>query len=432
MTYPMTFEQEAMWLQEQATEGDSVLLEAWVHRLRGPLDVAALEWALTEVVRRQPTLRTRLVFDDDALVQAVDDEPGPVLARRSCRPGELDAELRTVVRTRLDLAEPPFRATLFELAADDFVLAIEFHHTAVDDWSYLVLNRELTELYRARVEGRAPDLPPLTGHLGDFAVRQRAAGLDPAVLDWWRATLAGVSERDLLPLDRPRPEQPRQTGEQLGFAVPAGLTAGVRRVARAARSTPFTVYAAALFATLHGYTGESDLLIGVPVSRRGPAALDPLIGCLTDQMPVRLRLRPESSFLDLVAAAKRALTAAMAHRDVPYAALLRTIGRNAYDGKPPLVQFSLVIDDAPRVPVDLPGIGATRLFVDPGTSKFDMALYLIRTGGDALHGILEYADELFDRSTAAGVAADFAGLLGAAVAAPDTAVASLAGRRAGR
>lgn len=423
-TYPMTFEQESMWLQEQSIEGDSFLLESWVYRLRGPLDVPALEWALTELVRRQAVLRTRLILHDDDLVQVIAPEPELVLHRRACREDALDDELRRAVRVPLDLAEPPFRATLIELAVDHFVLAVEFHHTAVDDWSYLVLNHELGELYRGRVQRQAPDLPTLSNELGDFAAHQRAVGVDPAVLEWWREALAGAPEYDLLPLDRARPQQPRHSGVHLSFVFPVELARAVRRLGRATRTTPFTVYAAALAAQLHGYTGNPDVVFGVPVSRRGSAALDSVIGCLTDQMPMRHSVRAEASFADLVATTKEMITGAMARRDISYAALLRAIGRVPHDGESPLCQISLVLDDAPRVPLDLPGIEASRLHVDPGMSKFDMCLFLIREG-DGLHAILEYADELFDRGTAERVAGDFVLLLTAAVTDPDRSVAEL-------
>ncbi|WP_206797397.1 non-ribosomal peptide synthetase [Amycolatopsis sp. MtRt-6] len=422
--YPMTYEQESMWLQEQVGDADSALLESWVYRLRGPVDVAAVEWALTEVVRRQEALRTRLVFDGDALVQLVHPEPELVLHRRSCTEETLEEEVRRATRVPLDLAEPPLRATLLELAADHFVLAVELHHSAIDDWSYSVLDQEFGELYRARVQGRPPELAPITGRIGDFAVTQRASRVDPVLLDWWRGALKDAPEQDELPLDRPRPAEPRYTGGQVGVPVPAELAQAVRRFGRTARTTPFTVFAAAMTALLHGCHGRGEVIFGAPVSRRGAAALEPLVGCLTTVLPLRQSVRAEDPFAELVAATKRRVAEVMARRDVPYPAVLRSIGRTVDLGKPPLCQLALVVDDAPRIPLGLPGVEATRLYPGTGTSKFDMTLYLIseRSG---YRGFLEYSDELFDEGTAQRFAGDFVALVTAAAAAPNRSVTEL-------
>ena len=422
--YPTTFEQESMWVQEQVDDGDSALLESWVYRLRGPVDVAAVEWALIEVVRRQDALRTRLIFDGDALVQVVQPEPELALHKRSCTEETLDGELRRAISARLDLEEPPLRATLLELAGDHFVLAVELHHSAIDDWSYSVLDREFGELYRARMQGRPPKLAPVPSQIGDFAVAQRAAGVDPVLLDWWNDALKNAPEQDELPLDRPRPSEPRHTGGRVDMMVPAELAQAVRRFSRTARATPFTVFGAALTALLYRYRGRTDVILGAPVSRRGAAALESVVGCLTTLMPLRQSVRPDDSFVELVAATKRLVAEVMMRRDVPYPAILRSIGRTADLGKSPLCQLALVVDDAPRIPLDLPNVEATRVYPDTGMSKFDMTMYLI-TERAGYRGFLEYSDELFDKRTAELLAGEFLALVAAAVAAPDWSVTEL-------
>lgn len=79
-TYPMSFEQESIWLQDQFHEvgveqGDddepphpSRYLESLVHRLHGPVETSALESALTALVAHQEGLRSAFRSVDGALV----------------------------------------------------------------------------------------------------------------------------------------------------------------------------------------------------------------------------------------------------------------------------------------------------------------------------------------------------------------------------
>ncbi|MBL0093822.1 MAG: hypothetical protein IPP50_16745 [Piscinibacter sp.] len=62
---PLSLMQQRLWFLEQLEPGRVTYNTPSAHRLTGPLDVAALERALNEMVRRQPILRTALVADAD-------------------------------------------------------------------------------------------------------------------------------------------------------------------------------------------------------------------------------------------------------------------------------------------------------------------------------------------------------------------------------
>jgi hypothetical protein len=417
-TYPMTFEQEGLWLDDHLGAGPSRYLESWVYRLRGPLDPDAVEWAIAGVVDRHEALRSRLTIEDGRPVQIVTPGAGARLERRFCPEDGLAEELSQTVSQPLDLDVSPVRATLLRVAEDDAVLAIQFHHAVVDDWALAILDREFGELYAARVQNRAPDLEPLPVQLGEYALTQRAAGVAEHDLRYWRDRLRQAPAGGSVPPDRPRPAGFAHRGAQVRFRVGDDTGRLVRRLARARRTTPFTVLLAALFALLHQYNADgedaaSDLIIGTPVSRRGAASLDGIIGYLTDLLPLRAEVRDDESFTDLVASVRAALLEAMAHRDLPYTELLaRAVPRKQRRGSP-LCPVVLVVDDAPRVPLNLPGLRAERLYVHPGTCKFDICLTLV-IDGHGYRGFLDYATSLYDPDTAERAAADFAALLHAA------------------
>jgi hypothetical protein len=422
--YPMTYEQEAMWLQEQVDVGPSRFLESWVYRLTGQLDVSAVEWALGEVVKRHEAMRTGLTVIDDQPVQVVSPDQDTRLRRRLSYVEDADAELSRLVRQPLNVTRSPARPTLLKLAEDDWVLVLQVHHTAVDDWALAVLDQEFGELYRARMAGIPAALEPLPLQMGQYAAAQRAAGVDPALLAHWRECLRNVPDESTVPGGRPRPTVLSAHGEQVRFQVDGETGRAVRRLARAARATPFTVLAAAVTGLLHRRTGADDLILGMPVSRRGAADLDPLIGCLTDLMPLRQRGVHGRSFAELIAMTGQRVRDMMAHANVPYSVLVREAGIGRDISKSPLCQTVLVVDDAPRVPLNLPLVSAERLYVHPGTAKFDLLLTLV-IDGDGYQGFLDYSTDLYLKGTAQRVAAEFLGLLTAALGDPDSPVASL-------
>ncbi len=411
--YPVTYEQEAIWLDDHLSGGSSRYLESWVYRLSGRLELDAVGWAVTRIVDRHEALRSRLTDDGASLVQTVRPSRDVPVRRRSCAVGTLDDELRVIVSEPLDLDDSPLRVTVLELAPDQSVLVVQFHHAVVDDWALEVFGQEFGELYAARVERRPAALAPPARQLGEYALVQRSAPVDAAVLGYWRERLRGAPDRGAAPPDRPRPAAPSHASGQVRFRITDEAGSLVRQVGRIYRTTPFTVLAATAIALLCRYNGTGDVILGASVSRRGDASLDGLMGCLTGVLPLRQVVHPDQSFAELITSVRSTVLGAFAHRDIPYTLVARAAGRRSA----PLCQTVIVVDDAPRTRLALPGLTAERLYVPSGVSKFDLCLTLVIDGA-GYAGFLDYASELYDPPTAARIARDFQDLLVTAVSDP--------------
>ncbi|WP_405800100.1 amino acid adenylation domain-containing protein [Streptomyces sp. NBC_01506] len=435
-TYPMSFEQESIWLNDQYQQGTSRYLESWVHRLRGPLDIVAVEAALTGIVARHEALRSQLVLVDGSPRQIVVPPMRVPVDVRRITPDERETALRDAVTRRTDLAEPPLlKATLLVTAdstdsaatGDESVLAVAIHHAVIDGWCFSLLDREFSELYRAEVEHRAPRLPELPVQSGPYARRQRSTGgaRRAQLVEHWRAELAGAPDESSFPADRPRPPALSHHGGQVEFAVDAATGARIRALAARLRTTRFVVLAAALTALIGRHTGQDDLVIGTPVSRRDEPETEDLIACLTDVLPLRGRPRHDRSFTDLVVEMRQRVRSAVRHKDVPYSHLVRELGVERTLSRFPLFQVVFAVDDAPPSALSLPGVEAERFQVHGGTAKYDVFLHLM-PDGDGYRGLWEYSADLFDHATVEGLAARFRTLVADAVARPETALKDLA------
>ena len=431
--FPVTYEQEAIWLHDHRDPAASIYLESWACRLRGAVDTGAVAWAVSQIVARHPALHSGFEFDGDQVVQivrvvhgdsaaAVERLARPDLARQDLA---LEGALEQLVRRPLDIRVAPLRATLLELAPDDAVLVIQLHHLVVDDWAVAILEREFQEFYCARIAGRAPRLDPLPLMPGEYATAQRAAGVDRSVVAYWRERLRDAPRESTVPPDLPPPERPSSSGGLVRFQIDAAVADRLRVMARRSRATPFTLLAAAVTALLCGYNGSPDQVLGTIVSRRGAAGLDQMITYLASLMPLRQRIRADEGFGALVASMKRVVTDTLAHREIPFPVMLSELGGGARNfSRPPLCQVVLVVDDVPRCALELPGVTADRLHVHQGIAKVDLGITLVKDG-DRYRGRLVYASDLFRPQTAHQIVADFSALLSAAAAQPDRALADV-------
>lgn len=423
--FPVTYEQEAIWLHDRRDPAASIYLESWVGRLRGAVDTGAVEWAVSQIVARHPALHSGFEFDGEQIVQIVREDHAVAVERLPLDPGQdLDGVLEQLVRRPLDVQAAPLRVTLLELAADDVVLVIQLHHLVVDDWAVGILEREFQEFYCARITGRAARLAPLPLLPGEHAAAQRAAGVDPALVAYWRERLRDAPIESTVPADRPPPERPSGQGGLVRFQIDAVLSGQVRAMARRSRVTPFTLLAAAVTVLLCASNGSADQVVGAIVSRRGSAGLDQMITYVASLMPLRQRVGADEGFGALVTSTKQVVTDTVAHRDVPFSTIVRELAGPRNLSRPPLCQVVLVVDDVPRSPLDLPGVTTQRLQVHQGIAKVDLGIFLVKDG-DRYQGRLVYASDLFRPQTAQQVVADFCALLAAGVAQPDVPLADV-------
>ena len=367
---PVAVSQEGMLWHEQLAPG-SFNLPCLVRRYEGPLDVAALERALCELVRRHPPLRTtfelvdgfphQVVADPGRFRLASTDLAGLPAARRDREVERLVAE---ATDRPFDLATGPlFEPRLVRLGGNDHVLVVRLHHTVFDDWSVDVVRRELSALYAAALQGAPVPLPEPPTTFADACRRQRARLAGPPGAEqrsWWRRELRGAPLAVQLPIGagpgrRPATDEP---GHPVRVDVPLPLADGVRGLAPRLRATPFMTVLAAFSVLVSRATGQDDLVVATVVAARNSSALEPLVGCFTKKVPLRLRLEGDPTFADLVARTRRSLLGALAHQDLAFdAAVQEGLGVAAAEhGVVPQVAVVVQGETPRRATLTLPGV----------------------------------------------------------------------------
>ncbi|MFJ1709923.1 condensation domain-containing protein, partial [Kitasatospora sp. NPDC088346] len=409
---PLSFAQQRLWFLNRF-EGPSSTYNIPIGlRLSGRVDVGALRLALRDLVERHESLRTVFPEADGVPFQRVvpPAEVGDLLELVS---GADPESVAAAAEHSFDVtSELPFRAWLFEVDAEESVLLIVLHHIAADGWSMLPLARDLRTAYSARVTGRAPEWDGLPVQYVDYTLWQRELlgeesdpdSLISAQLDFWRATLADLPELLALPTDRTRPTEAAHHGEVVEFTLGAELNAALNAFARECGATVFMVVQAAVAALLSRLGAGSDIPLGTPIAGRTDVAVDDLVGFFVNTLVLRTDVSGDPTFRELVGRARDVDLAAFAHQDVPFERLVEVLNPVRSMAWHPLFQVMIAFNDTGAGDaLDLPGLTAEPVVADGRTAKFDLAFAFGGSVDGDQHGELpasvEYASELFDRST---------------------------------
>ena len=303
---PLSFSQQRLWFIDRFEPESAAYNVPASVRLRGQIDVPALEQALSELIRRHETLRTVFGEAEGLPVQAI--MPAEPLHLAITDIGELSEEERLIEARRLvtcdallpfDLSRGPLlRTGLVRLADDDHIVLFTMHHIVSDGWTIDVLIRELTALYTAFTNSEPSPLTELPIQYADFAAWQRE-WLQGEVLEselrYWRQALSGAPAMLELPTDRPRPAVQSSHGANQLIVLSEELTAGLKQLSRAEGVTLFMTLLTSFQTLLYRYTGQDDIVIGTPIAGRNRADIEGLIGFFVNTLVLRTRTRQNSA-----------------------------------------------------------------------------------------------------------------------------------------
>lgn len=422
---PLSALQQRYWYLCTAYTGDAspILFLTW--RIRGPLDVAAWSRAVSALVDRHEVLRTGFALRDDAPVQVIRPPSGietELIDLTQHPAAEQEDEAQRLVSSRthrlLDLINGPLVSSyLIRLADDHHVWVFTMHHLLTDGASLRLVRREVRNHYQSFVEGTKPELPELKLQYGDFAIEQ-AEQPQEEDLAYWLERLEKVPSLEL-PTDHPRPQEKGTSGAEIFHHMPPELSAGVARLSRTARCTPFMVLMAGLQTLLANWSGQDDFCVGTHVAGRTRTELEPLVGLFSNTLAVRGDLSGDPTFLELLSRTRTTMIGAMKRQGVPFGRVVAALGLPRDPSRTQL--FQVIFSMRNDIAVSEPHLGDLWIEDFPHAHPkilHDLVVDVWRFDDAGVRTGFRYDTALFTLETITALAQRYERLLSAAIANP--------------
>lgn len=432
---PPSFGQQRVWFADQMEPNSAGYNRPAAVRLRGPLNVEALEQGLQEILARHEALRTTFSNVKGQLAQII-SPPVPlhltvVDLSRVSKPEQETQALRLVneeARRPFDLVHGPLqRMNLLRLGEDEHILVLVIHHIVFDGWSLGVLFRELGLLYESFLERKPSPLPELPIQYADFAVWQRnylqGEALE-AQLAYWGKQLGGRLPVLQLPTDRPRAViQTYHTGRHM-LTLPKVLTGALKALSRSEEVTVYMTLLAAFQTLLNRYTGQEDILVGSPLAGRTRSETEGLIGFFVNTLVMRANLSGNPSFRHLLRRVRKLAVEAYAHQDLPFEKLVEVLQPERALGRMPLFNVMFQLRNIPERELKLSGLEVEDFEFDRKRESLDLSLEMVEKA-EELSCLFEYNSDLFDAATISRMAGHFQTLLNSIVTDPGQTLSGL-------
>ncbi len=433
--YPVSFAQRRMWFLDQLAPGSPLNNIPAVLRIKGDLNIAALEKTLNFICQRHEVLRARFITEDGNPKQMIETDfkiSLPVVDLRGVKSSDREIhainEVTEEARQPFDLtAGPLIRAKLFQIEDAEFIIILTMHHIVSDGWSAGVLMKEIGIAYQSFADEKQPNLPELPIQYADFAHWQlnwlKEEKLEEQ-FNYWKEQLAGIPPSLNLPTDRPRSMKPVFEGGHFTFEFTEEQTTALRKICREYEVTMFMLQLAVFQTLLYRYSCQRDLCVGTPVANREQPEIQGLIGFFVNVLVMRAQFSPDIHFTELLGQVKQTSLGAYSHQDIPFENLIEEFQPDRNAGHNPIFQVLFNMQDASRTVLELPGLVLEQIDVGSGTVKFDLVLSVLEHE-KKLTGVIGFKKDLFDESTIERMAGHFKNLISAIIKNPDRSIAEL-------
>ncbi len=402
--FPPSVAQQGFWLLDQLEPGNPAYNIAVRFRLEGPLDVALLERALNEIVRRHEVLRTTFDAVDGEPLQVVHPSMKvaiPVFDLRVLDGPERHAEEERLTleeaRRRFDLsAGPLLRAQVLQLGDRDYVFLMTIHHIVSDGCSIGLITNELGALYDAFSQGLEAPLPELPIQYADFANWQRESLDGPKInsqLAYWKCKLGNPSGFDV-PTDRPRAPQRSFNGNILSRLLSRSLTERLEDFSAREKSTFFMTSLAAVKILLLHCSGLPDVQVGTLLTGRDRVETEQLIGPFINSVVLRTDLAGDPTFVELLARVRQTVLEAVANRDVPFERLVQTLSPKRALNRHPMFDVNFIFQRDFVRPLKFAGIALTAIPSKSPGALYDLNFFMVERA-DGWRLSCEYDTDLF-------------------------------------
>ncbi|MCX6287148.1 MAG: amino acid adenylation domain-containing protein [Bacteroidetes bacterium] len=408
--YPLSKAQERMWFLHNLSEGEAIYNNPVALRISAvfPLNIDILIKSLEILTERHEILRTTFFVKEGKPVQQVHLSGKTGIRYEDLRHLPLnEREIRAMEealqhgKTAIQLDKLPLlRFKVLHLRDLEYILLINPHHIISDGWSNALFAKELSMTYAA-LESKEPSPfhVPEYQYI-DFVNWEKEWMGSPACkeqLEFWKGQLADLPEPLRLPLDFPRPAIMSHIGRKEVNSIHATETEKIRQFCKHENLTLFQMLFGAFGLLMSKYSGQQEIMIGVPVARRNQLSFQQTMGLFINTLPLRVKVNEKETAIAFLKQIKTYCQQAFMRQELPFEKLIEEVNPDRSLSTNPVFQVHFVHQNIPSL-YSVKGLSVKPENIDYSFSKFDLNFWVEEANQELIISVT-FPSDLFLQQT---------------------------------
>lgn len=430
---PLSREQKRLWFLQQLNPNNPFYNYVELYRLEGDINVPFFEKSIRYIEAKHDILRSSykvkggipvVQISEDCVSQFYYDDFSKYSFEVASQ--KADALIKEDAGQAFQLSDDTLlRSRVIKVAQDNYLFLIVMHHIITDKWSMKVFRQDLSYHYECLLKGQVPEIKKPEIQYASYAHWQSKQTINESHLTYWKEKLTGDIPTLNLSTDHPKKSQPSHKGTFDKKYYDQPVSSAFFELCGKMETTPYVIMLSIYYLLLHKYSGQQDILIGTPITKREQTTLENLIGFFNDTLVLRSTVYPHFSFKELVKEVKKTTLDAFSNKDISFDTLVKTLRPERSLSIHPFFQVMFLYHKVPETPSLGEDINISYEPYDSGVAKFDLTLYISEDQG-SLMSLMEYETDLFEASTIARMHAHFKFLLQQVIRDPEQIISTIA------
>ena len=334
-SYDVSPSQRRMWLLSQFENAINTYNVHWVFNVDGDLNIPAFEKAIKSLVSRHEILRTIYKEDESGnLKQFILNAENPIFNLKTIDNfiggDERNEKIISIINNCINLNKGPvFKIILIPEENYKYQVFIVLHHITSDERTKEIILKELSSYYHSYNNNTPSSILPL-----DFQYKEYAHWINnilsnemvKGAKEYWSSQLKGNLPALDIPSDLSRPAVFIPKGMRIHKIIGNKSFTNLKIIARENNTTIFVVLLAIIKYIIHRYSGQSDLIIGTPITLRNFTNLENQVGYYLNSIAIRSQISENSTLSEYVQQIKERMTDGISHSLIPFDEIIDLVG----------------------------------------------------------------------------------------------------------
>jgi amino acid adenylation domain-containing protein len=427
--FPLSAGQTGLYILQKLHPAMSAYNVPLCFRINADIDGRLLATAWDQVMEQFPILTARVIEQDGALYQRLDDSCRTTLQQRAvdfADDAQLLAFLQTQAKQPFDLNRGPLtRIQLFIRGRQKPILLLTVHHIVFDGASAVTVLTTLLDCYRRLSEGKTARLSQQVHGYHEFVAWEEAmlaSAEGAAHARYWRRQLDGeLPAFELVPGGSRLPSAGFE-GQTLVDELPEDLGRLVHQLSKAQGLPPSVIFLALFQLLLHRYSDQDDIIVGMPVLGRAAQQFAAEVGYFINMVPLRAHCGTPIKLIDFLRKVQGTMMDALYHSSYPFPLMVEGV-RSRRSEQSPIFRVSYAYQNFANAAefVSLLQQQMFQLEFVTGVFQegdFELGLEIYETPASSFVVHLKYDPELYPRDTISRFFEHYCALLSAVCADP--------------
>ena len=339
--YQLTYPQKNILNINNLYPDSAISCISGTFKIAGGGNVELLKKAINLYVKNNDGMRIRICMDNTEYFQYISDYFELELEEM-----EFDNERELYLWEDIEskISMPLLDSQLFyfkviKIKNGDIGYFIKCSHMISDAWTFTLLANEIMDYYKVLLKGEEAILKDKVSIVEHIKGEETYLTSDRCEKDrkYWGNNLEDIQVKTILK----RNNKSSTDAKRVSIVLPSKLSEKIYEYCRENRTSPFNLFASALYMYIKRATNKNDIIIGTTTLNRANAKEKEMAGMFINTCPIRVKVKDNMNFNELVKTVNTTSMALLRHQKFPYELLLNEL-KERYDFKDNL--FDVVLN----------------------------------------------------------------------------------------